>query len=68
MAELAMSQWIRISSNKNVAGYVPAVATLDTSEPAWPKESLQELIKISFKGKLINTPDNPIVKKLRGIW
>jgi hypothetical protein len=67
MAELAMSHWIRISSNKNVGGYVPAVAKLDTTEPVWPKQSLKELFMISFKGKLIDTPEHPIVKKLRGI-
>jgi hypothetical protein len=67
MAELAMSHWIRISSNKAVGGYVPAVAKLDTTEPVWPKKTMKELVEIAFKGKLIDTPEHPIVKKLRGI-
>jgi hypothetical protein len=35
-------------------------------DPEWPTLSLQELVKLAFRDKLINTISHPVVKRLRG--
>ncbi len=43
------------------------MATGELPGPEWPQESLGELLKIAFKGgKLIDSVDHPVLKRLRG--
>ena len=35
-------------------------------EPVWPTESFEEIVKIAFRDKLIDRPDHPVIKRLRG--
>jgi hypothetical protein len=47
--------------------YDVAVAPEGVAEPKWPEISLRELLRLAFgKGKLINSLDHPILKRLRG--
>ena len=38
-----------------------------TAEPEWPSHSLQELIRIAFRDRMIDSLDHPVVKRLRGL-
>jgi len=58
--------WIRIVANKFVGGYDVMVAQAPLPEPDWPEMTMEELLKIAFRGKIINSLDHPVVQKLLG--
>jgi hypothetical protein len=64
-AELAMTQWIRMVSNKDLGGY-----NLKTSprkaEPDWDSlPPLKELLRIAFRDFVVASADHPYVRRLR---
>ena len=65
--ELSESAWVRISANMGAGCYDVAQAPDGISEPNWPDTSLAELLRIAFgKGRLIDSFDHPVLKRLRG--
>ena len=60
------STWIRVQANKDIDGYdiLPAVSNL--IEPSWPTESLDALIDIAFRRKIVDGWDHPVLRRLRG--
>jgi hypothetical protein len=42
------------------------VAANHVAEPQWPELSFQEVIKIAFRNKMIDTWEHPILRRLRG--
>jgi hypothetical protein len=65
-AELAMGQWIRTKPNMSLGAYEIFVAESTMSEPEWPDVSYQDLIKLAFRDRLIDSLSHPVVKRLRG--
>jgi hypothetical protein len=67
-AELAMNSWVRVKSNTAEGFYEiwPAPAGIKIEEPTWPELTFWELVKIAFKDRLIDRPDHPVIKRLRG--
>jgi hypothetical protein len=65
-AQIAMTQWVRVVSDKNLGGYVPWVAEGEIPEPEWPEMSMRDILAIAFKGKVIDTVDHPVLRRLRG--
>jgi hypothetical protein len=62
------SVWLRISSNNDLKGYDIFEATADLPEPIWPDITLDELLEIAFRGRIITTVDHPVVQeKLGGV-
>ncbi len=42
-------------------------ATGELPEPEWPVENMRDLLEIAFKGgRLIDSIDHPVLKRLRG--
>jgi hypothetical protein len=66
-AERAMSKWIRIKSNMDLGAYEIFEAENQLADPIWPDLPLSDILKIAFKGRLIDTLDHPVVQKLRGL-
>jgi hypothetical protein len=66
-AELAMTKWVRVKANMDLGAYEMYEASGAMSEPDWPEETFQELIRIAFKDRLITTLDHPVIKRLRGL-
>jgi hypothetical protein len=66
-AEMAMRQWVRITSNMGLGAYEIHVAASNMSEPVWPETTFQELIRIGFHDRLIDRFDHPVIKRLRGL-
>ena len=69
--EEAKSRWTRLSSRRDegVDGY-KVDFTLDADafpEPAWPKQSLSELIEVTFAGRMITNVDHPGMRRLLGV-
>ena len=66
-AELAITKWVRVASDRNAGAYSVIEYEGPPIEPAWPKESFLDLLKLAFKNKIIDRPDHPMVLRLRGI-
>lgn len=66
VAQQAENNWVKVYANMSLGQYQAEKAIGDIPEPEWPKESFQEIIKIAFKDKYINSVDHPIFKRLKG--
>lgn len=65
-AEKAQSRWVRIASNQSLRAYEVWEASTDLPEPEWPDQPLQELLRIGFRDRFIDSLDHPVLKRLRG--
>ena len=65
-AQLAMGRWIRIRANMNLGAYELYEAENSIPDPEWPEMAFEQLYRIAFKDRLINGPDHPVIKRLRG--
>jgi hypothetical protein len=66
-AELAMSKWIRLTSNMALGAYDTFEATGSIPDPEWPKETFQSLLRVAFPGdRFVGSLDHPVLKRLRG--
>ena len=66
-AEIAMKQWTRLTANMSLGAYEITTTETLIADPVWPEPSFQDILRIAFKGKLIDTIDHPVVKHLRGL-
>jgi len=62
----ARSVWLRISSNDATKGYDIFEATASLPEPNWPDITLDELLEIAFRGRILATGDHPVVQEKLG--
>lgn len=65
-AERATRTWIRVVANKNLSAYELHEATGNILEPEWPEHTFQDLLRIAFRERLIDSVDHPVLKRLRG--
>lgn len=65
-AEKAMRRWVRVTANMSLGAYEISEAVANLPEPDWPEQSMPELLSIAFKGRVIEGPEHPVMKKLRG--
>ena len=64
----ARTVWLRLNANKELGGYDIFEATAKLPEPIWPDTTMDELLAIAFRGRIITTPDHPVVQeKLGGV-
>jgi hypothetical protein len=65
-ADLAREQWVRVTPNMANGAYDLGVAANHMAEPQWPELTFQEIIRIAFRNKMIDTWEHPILRRLRG--
>jgi hypothetical protein len=65
-ASLAAGRWVRVVANMGLGAYETYEAAGQWAAPEWPTLPFQQLVKIAFKDRFINTLDHPILKRLRG--
>jgi hypothetical protein len=65
-ATMAAGKWVRVASNMNLGAYDVFTATADWPDPQWPSLPFNELLRIAFKGRVIDSLDHAVLKKLRG--
>jgi hypothetical protein len=67
--ETAKTQWTQMVADDGHYKVSIAEGTDGNSipEPEWPPFTLNELLKLGFKSKIINDEDHPVMKRLRGI-
>jgi hypothetical protein len=64
--EEAKSQWIRLTADLALGAYRIHVAEGKLAEPVWPNRSLEELLTLGFKDRIVDTIDHPVIRQLRG--
>lgn len=65
-AQIAMARWVRVVSDKPLNGYAVYEATGELPEPEWPDIPMRDILAIAFKGKVIDSLDHPVLRRLRG--
>lgn len=65
-ANLAKKHWVRIKSNRDLGAYEVLQATNLKDEPSWPGLSFKELVNLAFRGKVIDSLDHVVIRRLRG--
>jgi hypothetical protein len=65
---LSKDQWVQLCWNADRRDYDVAVAEGIKIKPMWPEDlDFQKLLKLGFADKIINSPEHPYVKVLRGL-
>jgi len=65
-AERAVKRWVRVGSNMSLGAYEVFEAVSELPEPDWPTESFREILAIAFRAHIVDAPDHPLLKRLRG--
>lgn len=65
-AELAMKRWVRMTANMSLGAYDIFTAIGDLPEPVWLDLSFREILQIAFRDKIVDSPDHPLIRRLRG--
>jgi hypothetical protein len=60
------SRWVKIRGDRSAGAYTIIEAAEQHGEPVWPSLSLNELLKLGFRDRLIISADHPIVRRLQG--
>ena len=58
--------WTRLVANMALGSYDIFVAESKLEEPEWPELSMNELLGIAFKNKIVDRPDHLVLLELRG--
>jgi hypothetical protein len=61
-----MTKWVRMKANMALGAYELFLAESKIPDPTWPDLPFSELYRIAFKDRLINVPDHPVIRRLRG--
>jgi len=65
-AARAIGGWIRMVWSMSVGAYEIFEGPSGTPDPVWPEHSFQDLLRVGFKDKIIQSLDHPVLKRLRG--
>jgi hypothetical protein len=65
-AGAATKDWIRLTANMSLGAYEVFKASDNLPEPEWPKKEFSELLETAFTGRVIDSMDHDIVRRLRG--
>ena len=65
-AERATEKWVRVTSNMALGAYEISEAIKDFPDPVWPDISLQEILKIAFRDRIVADAGHTLLQRLRG--
>ena len=66
-AETGKQKWVRMVADMALGAYRIYLAEGDLPDPLWPAKTLAELLKLAFKGRIVDSIDHPVVRRLRGL-
>jgi hypothetical protein len=66
-AERAMKKWVRVTASMSLGAYEVFEASGDFPEPVWPDYSFEEILMTAFRDRIVDRPDHPLVKRLKGV-
>ena len=62
----AVHAWVRVQSNMSLGAYEVYEAVGAIPDPVWPELSMDDIVRIAVRGRVISTIDHPVLRKLRG--
>ena len=62
----AETSFLRVLANMSIGGYELYKAAGAIADPQWPDLTFEQLLEKASKGKVIDSLDHPIIKKLFG--
>lgn len=62
----AVHVWLRVQANMALGAYEQFEAVGAIPEPEWPSLTMDEIVRIAVRGRVIDTLDHPVLRKLRG--
>lgn len=65
--ELARDRWVQMVWAEDRKDYLIETAEGIDHEPVWPEKTFNELLKLAFDGKIIDSEEHPYVRRLRGL-
>ncbi|MGB8296028.1 MAG: hypothetical protein WCG85_11425 [Polyangia bacterium] len=65
-AARAVHVWVRVQANMALGAYEVYEAVGAIPDPEWPELTMDEIVRIAVRGRVIDTLDHPVLKKLRG--
>jgi hypothetical protein len=65
-ADMARSAWVRVTANMGLGAYDVYEATAPLPDPEWPDTPFRELLRVAFRGRLIDSLEHPVLLRLRG--
>lgn len=65
-AQLAEKQWVSVRADMSLGAYQIFMATAELPEPEWPEHTFSELVRLGFKGLIVDRPDHPLIQQLTG--
>jgi hypothetical protein len=63
----ARQDWIRLKPEGGQGCYLLYRAQGPLGNPAWPDKPFNEILRIAFQGRIIDSPEHPVVRRLRGL-
>ncbi len=66
-ATIATGKWVRVAANMALGAYDVFEATGEIPPPTWPGTSFCDLLALAFKGRLVDSVDHPVLRRLRGV-
>lgn len=66
--KLCERAWCRVLPNMGLGGYdvLEAQSVANLPEPEWPDLTLQQVIRLAFKGRMVDSLDHPAIRRLQG--
>lgn len=58
--------WIKVISNRSAGGYDVKYPEGNLGEPTWPDITLEEILNIAFRDRIIKDEEHKLIKDLRG--
>lgn len=66
-AELGKTRWVRLAPDMGLGGYRIFMAEGSLSDPEWPDKPLNEIMQISFRDRIVDSENHPVIRRLRGL-
>jgi hypothetical protein len=60
--EFSKQHWIRIAANMQLGAYTVFQALGELSEPDWPSTTMDTLLEVAFRGKIITSLEHPVIQ------
>lgn len=64
--ELSKTHWVCVKPDLALGAYRVLQAVGDIPDPVWPDRPINELLELAFRGRVIDSPDHPMVRRLLG--
>ena len=65
-ADLAVHRWVSMRANMSLGAYDIYQGAETLSEPQWPDKSMEDILKVAFRGHVIGDAEHPVIKRLQG--